>query len=1071
MAGKKTITNLSELTSAASNDVLPIVDVSDQSVTSSGETKKITVTNLRGSLSGITTSQMDASSVVTESEGISSNDNDTTLPTSAAVKDYVDTNVTAQDLDIQGDSGTGAVDLDSQSLDIAGGSNVTTAASGQTLTVNLDSTLTGLTSVTSTGFTGDLTGDVTGDVTGNVTGNVTGDVTGNADTATALETARTIAGTSFDGSGNIDIEAVNIKSTAETGGTKFLREDGDGTCSWQTVGGGTVTSVGGTGTVSGLTLSGTVTSIGDLTLGGTLEADLTSDVTGTLPVANGGTGSTTAAGARTALDVDVAGTDNSTDVTLATVTSNYLSISGQVITAGTVPVALGGTGATTASAALSALGGIAEVSEDTSPSLGGNLDVVSNEINTSTSNGNIVLNPDGTGCVEVKGDGTTSGTTGAIQLNCSNNNHGVKIQSPAHSAAADYTLTLPTSVGTSGQVLSTDGNTSGATLSWVNNSGGGGGGGSVGGSTGELQFNNGGSFGGDSNLYWDSSAEGLGIGGVTDFSSSGANAKLAINAGFINVDDDYGLVFGGGTSRPAIQGSKADGEIYITNANLGIGTSVPSEKLSVSSGNILIDNNQSYRSKNTSGITRSLLTLYSDNKLYVQSPSEIKFQTNQDASTVNAMTIDSSGKLGVGGSPTGIVSLQGDFGTTETAGLYIQNTGTAAADDVSPIAFTTRSTSWGTQHAATIAAGNSSTSAGGAYLTFKTSPTGEDPPTERMRIDSNGCGIGTEEPSAPLHVTGATTDGDTIVQVAQTSTGYALHVSRDVNSAARPMAWFAQTNASGGSSTAVHIQQSDSDEKAFGIDTAGTHGSPTFSIKGNGAIGLGSGLGSEDYGTSGQVLTSGGSSAAPSWTSAGTVTSINATSNGGLKTASGSAITASGTLGLDVNSLSSDTYTSSSSSSDSSGWDEGNEIVVAAASDSNNTKKIKMPCEIGIACSDESTALSTGDVASVLIPRAMTVTEVKASLTTEDSSDPVEVDFYYSSTTPGSSNGSAMLTSTYLNVSSSNYMQSETGIFDDGSGSATDTYSLAEDSFVTVKVESAGTEARGLKVWLLGYWS
>ena len=50
-------------------------------------------------------------------------------------------------------------------------------------------------------------------------------------------------------------------------------------------------------------------------------------------------------------------------------------------------------------------------------------------------------------------------------------------------------------------------------------------------------------------------------------------------------------------------------------------------------------------------------------------------------------------------------------------------------------------------------------------------------------------------------------------------------------------------------------------------------------------------------------------------------------------------------------------------------------------------------------------------------------------------------------------------------------MQSETGIFDDGSGSATDTYSLAEDSFVTVKVESAGTEARGLKVWLLGYWS
>ena len=212
------------------------------------------------------------------------------------------------------------------------------------------------------------------------------------------------------------------------------------------------------------------------------------------------------------------------------------------------------------------------------------------------------------------------------------------------------------------------------------------------------------------------------------------------------------------------------------------------------------------------------------------------------------------------------------------------------------------------------------------------------------------------------------------------------------------------------------------------------------------------------------------------WAAAATVTSIGSTANGGLKTniAAGAAITASGTLGMDANSLSSDTYTASglSHSPDSSGWSAGDEIVVVdSGSTDNDTKKIKMPCEIGIACSDESTALSTGDVASVLIPRAMTVTEVKASLTTEDSSDAVEVDFYYSSTTPGSSNGSAMLTYTYLNVSSGSYMQSETGIFDDGSGSATDTYSLAEDSFVTVKVESAGTEARGLKVWLLGYWS
>jgi hypothetical protein len=58
---------------------------------------------------------------------------------------------------------------------------------------------------------------------------------------------------------------------------------------------GTVTSVGGTGTVNGITLTGTVTSSGNLTLGGTLSGvSLSTQVSGTLPIANGGTGQTTA---------------------------------------------------------------------------------------------------------------------------------------------------------------------------------------------------------------------------------------------------------------------------------------------------------------------------------------------------------------------------------------------------------------------------------------------------------------------------------------------------------------------------------------------------------------------------------------------------------------------------------------------------------------------------------------------------------------------------------------------------------------------------------------------------------
>jgi len=79
-----------------------------------------------------------------------------------------------------------------------------------------------------------------------------------------------------------------------------------------------VTSVSGTGTVNGITLTGTVTSTGNLTLGGTLaNVNLTSQVTGTLPIANGGTGTTS--------------------TTFANLTTNVT---------GTLPVANGGTGIT-----------------------------------------------------------------------------------------------------------------------------------------------------------------------------------------------------------------------------------------------------------------------------------------------------------------------------------------------------------------------------------------------------------------------------------------------------------------------------------------------------------------------------------------------------------------------------------------------------------------------------------------------------------------------------------------------------------------------------------------------------
>jgi hypothetical protein len=78
--------------------------------------------------------------------------------------------------------------------------------------------------------------------------------------------------------------------------------------------------------------------------------------------------------ARTALNDDkVTNSQVSTDVTLASVSSNYLSISGQAITAGTVPVALGGTGQTTAAAAADAL---LNVSQGGTLSIGDASDVI-----------------------------------------------------------------------------------------------------------------------------------------------------------------------------------------------------------------------------------------------------------------------------------------------------------------------------------------------------------------------------------------------------------------------------------------------------------------------------------------------------------------------------------------------------------------------------------------------------------------------------------------------------------------------------------------------------------------------
>ena len=111
---------------------------------------------------------------------------------------------------------------------------------------------------------------------------------------------------------------------------------------------------------------------------------------------------------------------------------------------------------------------LANVVEDTSPQLGGNLDVNGNDIVT-TSNADIDLDPNGSGVVVFKGNSTKG--SGQFKLNCEQNSHGIVIKGPPHSAGAGYTLTLPNTDGDADQVLKTDGS---GNLDWVAQGSGGG---------------------------------------------------------------------------------------------------------------------------------------------------------------------------------------------------------------------------------------------------------------------------------------------------------------------------------------------------------------------------------------------------------------------------------------------------------------------------------------------------------------------------------------------------------------------------------------------------------------------
>ena len=272
----------------------------------------------------------------------------TLVPTQQSVKAYVDAQLTASDLDFQGDSGGAlSIDLDSETLDIAGGTGIDTSGSGNTLTVAIDSTvatLTGSQTLTNKILTSPV-------LNTGVSGTAILDEDDFAsDSATQLATQQSIKA-------YIATQVAASDTLAELSDTNI-----------STPSSGQILIYDGSDSFDNKSLSGdvTISSTGATTIGsGAVETAMVN--------ANVITG-------QTAL---TSGFDTAND---------HLLI--HDADAGLKKISLANV--------TSATGGISDVVSDTTPQLGGDLDVNGNAI-VSASNGNISITPNGSGKVILDG--------------------------------------------------------------------------------------------------------------------------------------------------------------------------------------------------------------------------------------------------------------------------------------------------------------------------------------------------------------------------------------------------------------------------------------------------------------------------------------------------------------------------------------------------------------------------------------------------------------------------------------------------------------------------------------------
>ena len=142
---------------------------------------------------------------------------------------------------------------------------------------------------------------------------------------------------------------------------------------------------------------------------------------------------------------------------------------------------------------------------------------------------------------------------------------------------------------------------------------------------------------------------------------------------------------------------------------------------------------------------------------------------------------------------------------------------------------------------------------------------------------------------------------------------------------------------------------------------------------------------------------------------------------------------------------------------DSAGRAQGLEIGTGLSITGTTLNASALPIEIGLACSDETTALTTGTAkVTFRMPCAMTLTAVRATLTTATVGSTLIVDI---------NEGGTSILSTKLSIDASEKTSTTAA-----TAAVISDSSLADDAEITLDIDQVGssTAGAGLKIWLIG---